>query len=56
MAELMFSLNGEKGQWYAVKKGTKVFAVREKEKLPYLTEKENKPKLDPTGKNLAAKP
>jgi hypothetical protein len=52
MAGLMFSFDGEKGHWYAVKKGTKVFALEEGKKLPYLMEKENKPKLDPTGKEI----
>jgi hypothetical protein len=33
-----------------VKKGTKVFASKEKEPLPYLIEKENKTKLNPEGK------
>ena len=50
MSGLMLSFQGEKGHWYAVKKGTKVFAHKEKVKLPYLIEKESKPKLDPTGK------
>jgi hypothetical protein len=27
-----------------------VFAFKEKEQLPYLVEKENKPKLDPEGR------
>ena len=50
MSGLMLSFEGEKGHWYAVKKGTKVFALKDKEKLPYIFEKESKPKLDPAGK------
>jgi hypothetical protein len=52
MSGLMLSYQGEKGHWYAVKKGTKVFAQKENEKLPYLIEKESKPKLDPIGKRM----
>ena len=52
MSGLMLSFNGEKGHWYAVKKGTKVFSVNEKVKIPYLFDKENKPKLDPVGKKI----
>ena len=52
MSGLMFSFQGEKGHWYAVKKGTKVFALKEKIKLPYMIEKESKPKLDPLGKRV----
>jgi hypothetical protein len=50
MSGLMFSFDGEKGHWYAVKKGTRVFAP--KEKPPYLIEKEYKQKLDPAGKKI----
>jgi hypothetical protein len=50
MSGIMFSAVGEKGRWYAVKKGTKVYALKEEENLPYLVEKESKPKLDPTGR------
>ena len=46
MSGIMFSFQGEKGHWYAVKKGTKVFTLTEKVKLPYMIEKEHKPKLD----------
>jgi hypothetical protein len=49
MSGLMMSAQGEKGHWYAVKKGTKVFTLKEKDKLPYLIEKESKPNLDPQG-------
>jgi hypothetical protein len=52
MSGLMFSADGEKGNWYAVKKGTKVFALNVKDELPYLVEKEGKPKLDPAGKKI----
>lgn len=52
MSGIMFSSQGEKGHWYAVKKGTKVFTLNEKVELPYLMEKESKPKLDSAGKKL----
>ncbi len=52
MSGIMFSSQGEKGHWYAVKKGTRVFSLKEKVKLPYIMEKENKPKLDSAGKKL----
>ena len=50
MSGMMFSFQGEKGHWYAVKKGTKVFTLTEKVKLPYMIEKESKPKLNSEGK------
>ena len=50
MSGIMFSSQGEKGHWYAVKKGTKVYSLNEQTKLPYLVDKMTKPKLDPTGK------
>lgn len=52
MSGLMLSFQGERGHWYAVKKGTKVFVLKEKVKLPYLMEKESKPKLDPAGNKV----
>ncbi|MCL5949607.1 MAG: hypothetical protein M1490_03925 [Candidatus Bathyarchaeota archaeon] len=52
MSGLMLSFQGEKGHWYAVKKGAKVFALKENEKLSYLIEKESKPKLDSIGKRV----
>jgi hypothetical protein len=50
MSGIMLSSNGERGHWYAIKKGTKVFAFKEKDRLPYVIENEGKPKLDPAGK------
>jgi hypothetical protein len=50
MSGIMFSFQGEKGHWYAIKKGTRVFALKEEVKLPYMIEKESKPKLDVEGK------
>ena len=50
MSGIMFSSQEEKGHWYAVKKGATVFSIKENSKLPYLSDKESKPKLDPTGK------
>jgi hypothetical protein len=52
MAGLMMSSQGEKGHWYAIKKGTKVFALKEKVGLPYLVETESKIKLAPAGRKL----
>jgi hypothetical protein len=52
MSGLMLSSQGEKGHWFAVKKGTKVFGLREEAKLPYLVERESKPKLDPAGRKV----
>ena len=50
MSGIMLSSQGERGHWYAIKKGTRAFAFREKDKLPYMIEKESKPILDPAGK------
>ena len=50
MSGMMFSLQAEKGHWYAVKKGAAVFSINEKVKAPYLVEKEGKSKLDPAGR------
>ena len=52
MSGIMLSSQGEKGHWYAVKKGTRVFALEEKAMLPYLIEKEGKEKLDPAGNKV----
>ena len=52
MSGIMMSSQGDKGHWYAIKKGSKVFAFRENAKLPYLVEKEGKLRLDPTGKEV----
>jgi hypothetical protein len=49
MSGIMFSSQGEKGHWYAVKKGVTVFSLKENVKIPYLKDKEGKPKLDPSG-------
>jgi hypothetical protein len=48
----MLSAQGEKGHWFAVKKGTKVYTLKNDVSLPYLIDKENKPKFDPTGNKL----
>jgi hypothetical protein len=50
MSGIMFSFQGEKGHWYAVKKGATVFSLKEQVKLPYLADKEGKPKLDLVGR------
>jgi hypothetical protein len=49
MSGIMFSSDGEKGRWYAIKKGSKVFALKEKKASPYFVEKESNPKLDANG-------
>jgi hypothetical protein len=49
MSGIMFSSQGERGHWYAVKKGTTVFYLKENVKIPYFKDKEGKPKLDPSG-------
>ncbi len=50
MSGIMVSSKGEKGHWYAVKKGATVFSLKEDSKLPYLIDKEGKMKLDPSGR------
>ena len=50
MSGIMLSSEGERGHWYAIKKGTKVFALKENVSLPYIIEKESTPKIDPAGK------
>ncbi len=52
MSGIMFSAEGQKGRWYAVKKGTKVYSLKDNENLPYLIEKESKPKIDAIGQKL----
>jgi hypothetical protein len=52
MSGSMLSSEGEKGQWFAVKKGTKVYSIKDGTHLPYLVNKESKPKFDPTGKKI----
>jgi hypothetical protein len=53
MSGAMFSSAGEKGQWYAVKKGAKLYLNKDNSKLPYLMDKQANLKLDPTGKPVA---
>lgn len=50
MSGIMFSFHGEKGHWFAIKKGTKVYSQTQNSSLPYLVDKETKPKFDPTGR------
>jgi hypothetical protein len=50
MSGIMFSFQGEKGHWYAVKKGTKVYSLKDSANLPYLVDRESKPKFDPVGR------
>ena len=52
MSGIMISSQGEKGHWYAIKKGFKLFTINEKSSLPYLTDKQGKTKLNPAGKNV----
>jgi hypothetical protein len=50
MSGIMLSSQGEKGHWFAIKKGTTVFSLKDGVKIPYLVEKEGKPKLNSKGK------
>lgn len=50
MSGIMFSSQGEKGHWYAIKKGATVFSLKENSRMPYLSDKEGKQKLDPAGR------
>jgi hypothetical protein len=50
MSGIMFSAQGEKGHWYAIKKGATVFSLHEGTKIPYLTDKISKPKIDAAGR------
>ncbi len=52
MSGAMMSTNGERGHWFAIKKSTKVYALNEKTTLPYLVEKESKPKIDAAGNKI----
>jgi len=52
MSGMMLSFHGEKGHWFAVKKGTKVYALNDTLTLPYLVNREAKPKFDPDGKKM----
>ncbi len=49
MSGAMMSVDGERGHWFAIKKGTKLYAKHEGAALPYLVNKEGKPKLDAEG-------
>lgn len=51
MSGIMFSATGEKGHWYAVKKGTKLYLNKEIPTLPYLIEKQANAKIDSAGRN-----
>ncbi len=50
MSGIMMSSDGEKGHWYAVKKGTRLFSMKDGVRLPYLKDRESKTKIDPAGK------
>ena len=52
MSGIMLSFEGERGHWFAVKKGTKVYSIKDKETIPYLVDRETKLKLDPIGKKI----
>lgn len=49
MSGSMMSALGDRGHWFAIKKGTKVYSQKDKGLLPYLVEKESKPKIDASG-------
>ena len=55
MSGLMLSFQGEKGHWFAVKKGTKIYSLKDKVTIPYLVDKETKLKLDPIGEKIEQK-
>lgn len=50
MSGLMLSFQGEKGHWFAIKKGTKVYSLNDNVNVPYLVDRKSKPKFDPVGK------
>jgi hypothetical protein len=50
MSGIMMSFQGQKGHWYALKKGTKVPTLNNDVNLPYLVDKAGKAKFDPLGK------
>jgi hypothetical protein len=50
MSGIMFSAAGQKGHWYAVKKGTKTYLNKENPSLPYLVEKQANSKIGPAGR------
>jgi hypothetical protein len=52
MSGLMLSFQGEKGHWFAVKKGTKVYSTKDAETIPYLVNRQPKLKLDPIGNRV----
>jgi hypothetical protein len=52
MSGSMLSAEGEKGHWFTIKKGTKIYMLKEGVSPSYLVNKENKPKYDPIGKKL----
>ena len=51
MSGIMFSATGGKGQWYAVKKGTKTYLNKDNLSLPYMVEKQVNAKIDPAGRS-----
>lgn len=50
MSGIMFSAAGEKGHWYAVKKGVKSYLSNELPTLPYLVNKQVNSKIDSAGR------
>jgi hypothetical protein len=52
MSGTMLSFQGERGHWFAIKKGTKVYSHTDKATIPYLVDREAKLKLDPIGKKI----
>jgi hypothetical protein len=52
MSGIMLSFQGERGHWFAVKKGTKVYSTMDAEAIPYLVNGKAKLKLDPIGKKI----
>jgi len=50
MSGMMFSSTDGKGQWYAIKKGTKLCLNKENPVLPYLVERQVTAKIDSAGR------
>ena len=52
MSGVMISADDQRGHWFAIKKGVKVYAQKEKSVLPYLVDRESKPKIDAAGNSV----
>jgi hypothetical protein len=52
MSGMMMSAKGGKGHWFAIKKGARVFPLKDGTKLPYLEDKQAKSKIDAAGNEV----